>query len=101
MRGPLPAMPADNTTIVAFDKEKVDPLLFTWKAQAANAEAYELQFASDPEFKSVLSTKKVNSDKFILKERFESQKVYWRVRAVAGDNQSNWSAVRSYEIQVQ
>jgi hypothetical protein len=92
-------LPANDTTIVAFDSSQVDPIVFMW-TPTANIENYELQYAKDSQFKQVLKTEKISDTKFVLKEALYNGKVYWRVRGQYKKYNSPWSDVRTYVVQV-
>ncbi len=91
-------MPADNTTVVSFGGNQLDPLLFSWAA-VPGAVTYELQFAEDEGFKKIVGQEKVKSNQFVLKKKLSDQLVYWRVRSRAEEHTSPWSAARRYDLQ--
>ncbi len=99
LKTPHLKMPSDNMTLIAFDANHVDPIVFIWK-EIAGTKYYVLQFASDGAFKNILAEKRASQNRFILKDRLSSGTIYWRVRAHTDSTYSEWSAPRQYEMQV-
>jgi hypothetical protein len=96
---PVVTLPADNTTVIVFGGQRMEPLLFAWKPLDGVKE-YELQFASDPEFKNLLAERKVLTNSFVMQDRLPETQAYWRVRSRYQDRVSDWSKPRRYELQV-
>ncbi|OFZ10942.1 MAG: hypothetical protein A2Z20_13015 [Bdellovibrionales bacterium RBG_16_40_8] len=98
LKAPEASLPADKITVIAFGKVKNDPILFSWRKNPEVSD-YELEFSGDIQFKNILLTKKVKTNSYILKSKLPSRLVYWRVRSRYGNNVSEWSIPRSYEVQ--
>jgi hypothetical protein len=81
--------PPNDTNIVLFG-DKMAPLLFKWSA-VKNAEFYVIQLATAADFKSVWNEQKTTAPNFILKSNPKTQKLHWRVKAVAKDHEATWS----------
>lgn len=99
LKTPEILMPSDNTTVVAFSEDRIDPIVFAWKG-APGYKQYEIQFARDADFSQVIAVKKNMGSKFVLKEKLSDGLIYWRVRALVNENTSEWSEARSYEMQI-
>jgi hypothetical protein len=84
--------------VVSFDKKNTEPLLFAWKSDVGPVDTYELQFSSDPEFKNILAERSSKDSKLIFKESLVAPRIFWRVRAVTGQQKTSWSKPRSYQI---
>ncbi len=82
---------------MAFDRNRIAPLMFAWH-KGAGAKSYEIQFASDSSFKSIIAEKTATSNQFLLDERFSGSETYWRVRTRFESDASLWSKPRSFEI---
>lgn len=77
---------------LAAERERA--LVFRW-SRVAGAVAYEIEIASDAEFRDVLVKTRVQSP-FYVSRQLARRRYYWRVRAVDGDGRTGrYSGVRS------
>jgi hypothetical protein len=97
MKTPTTILPDDNSTVMALDKKQIPPILFAWQKDKA-AQSYDLQFASDPNFKIVLNEKTMTTNEFLLKEQLANAQTYWRVRSRYQTYKSEWSKPRSFAV---
>ena len=79
-----------NAAVVLASQE------YSW-LEVTGAESYEIEFASDEEFENIV-IQDTTEDLTYIAEGLTNLLYYWRVRAVAGAEQSDWSTVQSVTI---
>lgn len=92
---PVLVEPMANSTVFFQDSE--GPFWFSWK-KVRQAEQYELEVATDAEFKNKLVSKQTSNSRFLFSEKVPSGQLYWRVRASNPERQSHWSEPRAVKI---
>jgi hypothetical protein len=88
--------PMDGMTLF-FQKKNDTPFYLVW-GKVENAILYTLELATDAQFKSVIMTSQVPSNKQLIRENLPRGELYWRVRAEAPQRLSHWSEARKMSI---
>lgn len=89
--------PANGALVLEFKADdKNARAVFLWKA-VANAESYNIEFASDESFQKIMKTYKSQKPSLLLRARIKGV-IYWRVQSVQGDLKSEWSTVYSFKV---
>lgn len=92
---PFLVEPMANSTI--FFQTSGGPFWFVWK-KVRQAEVYELEVATDTEFKTKLVSKKTATNRLLFDQKVPSGQLYWRVRASNPERESHWSETRAVKI---
>lgn len=92
---PVLVEPMANSTVFFQDSE--GPFWFTWK-KVRQAELYELEVATDSEFKNKIVSKQTANSRYLFADKVPSGQLYWRVRASNPERQSHWSEPRAVKI---
>ncbi len=92
---PVLVEPMASSTV--FFQTQGGPFWFVWK-KVRQAEVYELEVATDPEFKDKIVSKQSANSRFLFDEKVPSGQLYWRVRASNPERESNWSETRAVKI---
>lgn len=92
---PVLVEPMANSTM--FFQTAGAPFWFVWK-KVRQADVYELEVATDGEFKNKIVSKQTANSRFLFDEKVPSGQLYWRVRATNSERQSNWSESRAVKI---
>jgi hypothetical protein len=94
---PSPVVPANKSVITAqILEEESDSILMTWE-KTNFTDWYELQIATDPEFKSLVTTRRHRENFYIFKSP-PTGHFYWRVRSSSKSLISSFSP--AFELQV-
>jgi hypothetical protein len=95
---PATVIPLDGSVVgPAKLKAEGDSVLFTW--QKTNfTEAYELEIARDPEFKSIVQKLKL-PENFYAYEHPQAGDYYWRVKSLARNLWSPFSKPAKVSVQ--
>lgn len=83
--------PFNNASI--FLQTASEPFIWLEWNKVADASAYRLELATDPEFTHIVLTKVVPANRYLVKEGVPLGKIYWRVRAEAKEDLefSDWA----------
>ncbi|MBK8203347.1 MAG: hypothetical protein IPK68_13815 [Bdellovibrionales bacterium] len=98
LKPPTLLRPASRTTLLSFDPQQVNPLLFSWMRLPEIGE-YEIQIARDPLFEKIIFTTKTMTNRLIFKGILPESETYWRIRSLFEANVSNWSETSSFQVQ--
>ncbi|MBK9039296.1 MAG: hypothetical protein IPL83_09080 [Bdellovibrionales bacterium] len=98
LKPPTLLRPASRTTLLSFDPQQVNPLLFSWMKVPEVGE-YEIQIARDPLFEKIIFTAKTMTNRLIFKGILSESETYWRIRSLFEANVSNWSETSSFQVQ--
>jgi hypothetical protein len=93
---PKTLAPLDQLKIVQLG-DQGNPIIFTWH-WVENAETYELEVASDPEYKNIVVRRTSTNTKLLLNEKFKAQTFYWHLRAHNKSWHSDWTQTRSFTL---
>lgn len=87
---PLPFAPGNESRVLALDS-----LALRWTGQGYG-DSYQVQFASDSLFYSILIDTTLKSSLVYVKKVENQMDYYWRVRSVLGLESSDWSSAWSF-----
>lgn len=95
---PSPILSEPRNKMTVFLQQEIEPFIWlNWEKDQV-ATKYEFQISTDIKFKSLLITKTIEDNKFLIKEKLPLGKIYWRVRSLTEDDglTSDWSAKREF-----
>jgi hypothetical protein len=95
---PSPILSEPRNKMTVFLQQEIEPFIWlNWEKDQV-ATKYEFQISTDVKFKSLLITKTIEDNKFLIKEKLPLGKIYWRVRSLTEDDglTSDWSAKREF-----
>jgi hypothetical protein len=83
--------PYDKTTV--FLQKDMEPLIWLEWGSVPNALKYSLEVSNTENFSHVLISKTLTSTRFLVNEKIPYGNIFWRVRAIAQDEdlRSEWS----------
>ena len=91
---PAPALRSPRTNLVTNNPQ---PIL--WWTRVQGGQTYEIVFASDKTFTTVLNSHVVSGISYVAVTPFGDGKYFWRVRAFNSSNQpGSWSSTRTFTI---
>lgn len=98
LRAPALAEPFNEATV--FLQKDVEPFIWLEWKEVPHSANYEIQISNEASFKKVLIKGSPTNPRFLLKERVPYGKIFWRVRAIAKDQEHNsqWSPVRLFNL---
>lgn len=92
---PILVEPMANSTM--FFQTSEGPFWFIWK-KVRQAEKYDLEIATDPEFNNKVISKQTDSNRYLFDGKTPPGQLYWRVRATNPERMSHWSETRNLKI---
>jgi len=99
-----PSLQEPRHKVNIFLQKDIAPLIWlVWKPDP-RAVGYELEVASDPEFKQMITSGKTTTEtRFLIKNKLPLSSIYWRVKTIAKEVQdsSNWSETRKFVLMFQ
>lgn len=88
--------PLDKMTV--FLQADTAPFIWLYWEQVPAAQYYTVEISEDPLFQRPLISQRVDSNKFLIKQKVPTGNIYWHVRAETGETISEWSKPRSFII---
>ncbi|HEY8272740.1 MAG TPA: hypothetical protein VIG33_17735 [Pseudobdellovibrionaceae bacterium] len=92
---PQPKLPPNGVSIVSLN-ESQDPISFKW--EATDADAYQLEIASDEKFQQIIHTVVIRENQIVVSKTIPMGRLYWHVRAKKDAYKSDWSPTFSFEF---
>lgn len=90
--------PFDQASIFLQTTQEAS-LWLEWK-RVKDADFYQVQVASDPNFKNKIVSAKLRENRFLIQRNIPVGKLYWRVRAITEKDKqiSDWTDLRLFNI---
>ncbi len=84
--------PDNNLKMVSFGEAQLS-LYFEWRKNK-HSDKYVFQLSANADFSRVLTEKITTDNSHYLNENFLQEKLFWRVKALYKNSESNWSSPR-------
>lgn len=95
---PVLTEPFDKASI--FLQTTQEPFIWLEWKRSEDADFYQIQVATDKDFKNKIVSEKLFETKYLLQQKIPTGKIYWRVRSVIEKSRqvSDWSNPRHFQI---
>lgn len=90
--------PFNNASI--FLQSAAEPFIWLEWKKVPEAKMYIIEISKSPDFGKPLLKTQLSTNRFLIKDKLPLGKVYWRVKAVASDNneESQWTPAREFTL---
>lgn len=95
---PILTEPKNNMTV--FLQKEIEPFIWLNWDSAVDKKQFELEIALDKGFSKIIIRRKLDENRFLIKDKLPLGKVYWRVRQLAEDPNliSDWTDTRVFQL---